>query len=594
MVSRRAADSNFKPVDIDGVEVPDYVGMADWYCENVVAGRVPACRWEELAAKRFLTMRKDALTGRHEYVWDDAPVADICSFLELLPHTKGFEGYLVLEPVQCWWMAAIFGFRDAGAGTRFVRSASLWVPRKNGKTALSAGVTIFAACYEGEIGAEVVISAGSERQAQLPYGAVRRILEAEPDLARELGANITTERTDFLNVGSELSTVATRAKNLDGLNPHMILAEELHAQNQDVIGVLRTAQGSRRNPLFMSISTAGRDINSPAFDDWRMCIAVLEGRMKAPRMFTALYSADEDDEKAKFSKSTIEKLNPLWGEALNKTSIDEEIVEARKSESKLQEYKRTRLNIWSRAAGNLLSVDAWDRCADSRLKLDTLKGFRLYVGIDLASRSDLNAASYLVEVEETLYCVGDYWLCEDAQRLQDDRFADSFFGWARDGWMTLTPGGFIDYRVILRAILARLDGHNVVGVALDDFQANLMAAEIEGAGYDTFIVRKNAKSLTPSTEDLIARHRDPKLFQHDANPVTAWCAGNVVGYWDANENVLPKKETKTSKANIDGIDALILANAIRIDHKANVLGLTEKQKQRPNPYLERGLAGYAA
>jgi hypothetical protein len=55
--------------------------------------------------------------------------------------------------------------------------------------------------------------------------------------------------------------------------------------------------------------------------------------------------------------------------------------------------------------------------------------------------------------------------------------------------------------------------------------------------------------------------------------------------------VLPKKETPNSKANIDGIDALIQANALRIAYQAGTL---EKDgKPAPiNPYLTRGLAGF--
>jgi phage terminase large subunit-like protein len=134
----------------------------------------------------------------------------------------------------------------------------------------------------------------------------------------------------------------------------------------------------------------------------------------------------------------------------------------------------------------------------------------------------------------------------------------------------------------------------VRGIGLDDYQANLMAKEIEDAGYPVFIVPKRAKYLTQSTEDLIARVNDPKLLQHDGNPISAWCAGNVTGHWDANDNVLPKKERPGSKANIDGIDALIVGNALRIDWEAGVLGLSEKARDVPNPYLSRGLAGAAA
>lgn len=567
--------------------------MAVWYCEGVSARRVEACDGERLACERFLKMRCEATGPRSPYVWSDDPVADVCSFIEKLSHIKAFSGDIVLEPVQCFWLAATFGFRERRTGLRWVRSARIWVPRKNTKTTIATGVVLFCSNYEGEPGAEAVISAGSEAQANIPYGAIRKIIEAAPEFREATGAHDTRDETEFRITGGSIKVAHSRAKNLDGLNPHMLLQEELHAQDQDVIGVLKTAQGARRAPLDLGISTAGRDVNSAAYDDWKTCVAVLEGRLKSPRLFTVMYAGDKADGDRAFDQGVIEKLNPLWNVALNPTSIEEEILEARKSEGKRQEYLRTRLNIWTRAAGNLISLENWGACADPGLSLGALKGYPLFVGIDLASRSDLNAAQFTIQVERKVYSVGRYWLCENAERLRDDRFADAFFGWARDGYIELTPGGFIDYRVILRAILDLISGHNVIGVGLDDYQANLMAAEIEGAGYRVFIVPKRAKYLTQSTEDLIARVAEPELFAHDGNPITAWCAGNVVGYWDQNDNVLPKKEKRGSRANIDGIDALIVANALRLDHEAGVLGNRDPQKNRPNPYMERGLAGAA-
>ncbi|WP_257839167.1 terminase TerL endonuclease subunit [Phenylobacterium sp. J426] len=304
-----------------------------------------------------------------------------------------------------------------------------------------------------------------------------------------------------------------------------------------------------------------------------------------------MYAGDEEDKARAFDLATVEKLNPLYGVSLNPVSLEEEIAEARKSEAKRQEYLRTRLDIWARAAGNLISVERWEACADPALTLDAMKGFPLFVGIDLASRSDLNTAQYLSWVGETVYLTGDYWLCEEAERLKDDRFSEAFMGWAQEGWLELTPGAFIDYKVILKRILARLEGHNVIGVGLDDYQANLMAKEIEDAGYRVFIVRKNAKSLTPSTEDIIGRVNEPARFQHDGNPISTWCAGNVVGHWDNNDNVLPKKERRGSKANIDGFDGFVIANALRLDHEAGVLGKSEREREQVNPYMSRGLAG---
>ena len=568
--------------------------MAVWYCEAVLAGKVPACIEEIQACKRFLDMRKISLTAVGAYYWSDAHIVDVCSFVEKLPHTKAFEGSIVLEPVQCWWLAGIFAFRERETGLRWVRSVSFWVPRKNAKSTLSVGVVLYCLLCENEPGAEATISAGSVSQAEIPYGMIRKTFELEPDLREHYGVHDTRDYTAFRKADAKITLATSKAKNLDGLNPHVVLAEELHAQSQEVIGVLRTAMGSRRNPLFLTISTAGRDVNAAAYEDWKFAKAVLEGRMRADRAFVVVYAASKEDADKRFDLRVVEKVNPLWGVSLNPASLDEEIIEARKSESKLNEYLRTRLNIWSRAAGNLISVEAWNACEDRKLDLDAFKGFPLFVGIDLASRSDLNAAAYLTVVDGCVYTTGDYWLPEKAQRMDDDRFADAFLKWHDEKWLTLTPGGFIDYRVILKQILAKLEGHRVIGVGLDDYQANLMGKEIEEAGYTVFIVPKRAKYLTQSTEDLIARVNDPKLLQHDGNPISAWCAGNVVGHWDANDNVLPKKEKPGSKANIDGMDALIIGNALRIDWEAGVLGQSDKAQPLPNPYLNRGLAGTGA
>ncbi|MGV6872544.1 terminase large subunit [Pseudochelatococcus sp. B33] len=534
-------------------------------------------------------MLEKAERPRSPYRFDPWHVNDACAFIEDLPHVKARDGTIVLEPVQCWWLAAIFGFRDRANDLRWVRTVELWIPRKAGKTTLAVGIILYCMGYEGEVGAETVISAGSEDQANVPFSAIAKTFEAAVDLKEHFRAHVTKDYADLRAVGGMIRKVSSRAKNLDGLNPHVVLAEELHAQNQDVIGVLKTAMGSRLAPLWLSISTAGRQAFGPAYESFRECQAILEGRRSADRLFAAVYTADDGDSDKRFDLRVIEKINPLWGVTLYPASIDEERREARISPSKLQEYLRTRLNIWSRAAGNLISVEAWDRCADSALSLDMFKGFPMYVGIDLASRSDLNAAAFMIKAGEKVYVKVLYWICEQSQRMTDDRYADDFAAWARNCWLRLTPGGFIDYRVILKDIFEMVQGHDVVAVGLDDYQANLMSGEIGSAGYETFMLRKVARQITPATDDFLARI-DAGLLAHDGSPVSAWCAGNVVGHWDANDNVLPKKEKRGSKENIDGIDAAIIANALRLADESGTLH-EMRENDVPNPYMERGLAG---
>ena len=320
-VSRRAADKVFKEIQLDpeafpeiaNDNFPDYPGMAVWYCEAVLAGKVPACIEEIQACKRFLDMRKISLTAVGAYYWSDAHIVDVCSFVEKLPHTKAFEGSIVLEPVQCWWLAGIFAFRERETGLRWVRSVSFWVPRKNAKSTLSVGVVLYCLLCENEPGAEATISAGSVSQAEIPYGMIRKTFELEPDLREHYGVHDTRDYTAFRKADAKITLATSKAKNLDGLNPHVVLAEELHAQSQEVIGVLRTAMGSRRNPLFLTISTAGRDVNAAAYEDWKFAKAVLEGRMRADRAFVVVYAASKEDADKRFDLRVRREGQPALG-----------------------------------------------------------------------------------------------------------------------------------------------------------------------------------------------------------------------------------------------------------------------------------------
>jgi phage terminase large subunit-like protein len=489
-----------------------------------------------------------------------------------------------------------------------VTIASIYMPRKNAKSSMTAPAAIFGANCEGEVGASVVITAGSEKQAGKIYGPCRTILEMAPAIRAQWGAKDSRNEIEFKKTGGSIRPLATKAENNDGENPHMVIAEELHAQDFDNIGVLRTAQGAREAPLFMAISTAGRTPHGQAYDDWLLCIAVLEGRQTAPRMFCFIATVDKDDEKnAPYDVATICKANPMYGVSLRPQKIEDEIRDARRSESARVEYLRTRLNIWSRAGGRLIPMDSWDACEDPKLDLRLFKNFPCYVAGDLASRNDLCAVVFMVDVANALYVTPRFWICENSWRFSDDRYSDDFVTWARTGplgawtkggkgrpWLTVTPGDFVDYRTILDDTMDMIDGFdNVIGVGLDDYQANLFGSDVERHGYSCFIVPKNAKNLTLPTNDIIGRVGAPDMLYHDGNPILTWCSGNVVGHWDANDNVLPRKEVKGGRtASIDGFDALVIANAVRMADKAGVLNNRQGgAKPRPKLYTERGLLG---
>ena len=154
------------------MEGRDYVAIARGYARDVVAGRVPACQSIRLQARRFLdelAVEKNAL---FPYRFDKKKAAKVCRFIELLPHSKGAwarkKELLRLEPWQVWILCCTFGWlHKAGEfkGYRRFRVLYIIVPRKNGKSALAAGIALYLLCADGEYGAEVYSGATNEKQA---------------------------------------------------------------------------------------------------------------------------------------------------------------------------------------------------------------------------------------------------------------------------------------------------------------------------------------------------------------------------------------------------------------------------------------------
>ena len=68
--------------------------------------------------------------------------------------------------------------------------------------------------------------------------------------------------------------------------------------------------------------------------------------------------------------------------------------------------------------------------------------------------------------------------------------------------------------------------------------------------------RQTVANMSEATKTLDALMRERRIH-HPGNAVLNWMIGNVVGHYDAKENVYPRKELPGNK--IDGAIALIMA-----------------------------------
>jgi phage terminase large subunit-like protein len=178
--------------------------------------------------------------------------------MPLIVHYTGKP--FVLEPWQRAIIGSLAGWKRRD-GTRRYREMMLFVPRKNGKTPLAAGIALMSLFLDHEIGAMNVCAAGDTKQAALLFRHCKGMIANEPELGKrvQVFAGVGQRAINYTAENSSLHVISSEADTKHGGNGHLAIIDELHVQqNRDLVDVLQTSMASanRLQPLLIHVTTA--------------------------------------------------------------------------------------------------------------------------------------------------------------------------------------------------------------------------------------------------------------------------------------------------------------------------------------------------
>lgn len=478
-------------------------------------------------------------------------------FARFLRHSKGkFAGQpFVLEDWQRERIVEpLFGWlRDDG--TRRFRRAFIFMPKKNGKTTTAAGFSNYMLFGDGEQGAEVYNAATSQQQANICFNEAASMVRQSPMLHKRARIQDTLKRMIFDRTGSIYAAISAQHGTHEGYNIHFCVVDELHAhRNAALRDTLIYGGAARRQPLFLDITTAGvYDETAIGYIQYKYAKQLLEDQIVDPSFFAVLFEANEGDDLE--DPATWRKANPGLGTMINEESFAEECREAHQVPSKLAQWKRYRLNMWSNSAVAWLPLGDWDAAQDD-VTIEEMEGQDVFGGLDLASTKDLTAFVYGYQAENgDIRTRSHFWLPEMV--LQDDQNpnVDLYRHWAESGHITLTPGNVTDYNYIYDELVALDERLAFSEVGYDPHQATYLVSKLLDKGVEMTEVRQSMRNLAPAAQHFenILIGRD---FKHCGNPVQRLCAQNVSIKFDSNGNFRPVRDKAEKK--IDGIVALVI------------------------------------
>lgn len=554
--------------------------MDNWifkYHEAIQKKEVIVGVWVRLCFE-ILTTR--LLNGEWEF--NEKKANKAIKFIEnFCHHSEGRSDLLHLELWQKAIVSAIFGIMDKTTGYRQFREVFIIVARKNGKTLFAAAIAAYMTYVDGEYGAKVYFLAPKLDQADLVYDAFYQIVQSDDELD-----SITKKRRSDIYIkafNTSVKKIAFNSKKSDGFNPQLVVNDEMEAwpgdQGLKQYEVMTSALGARKQPLIISIATAGY-VNDGIFDElFKRATAFLKGNSREKRLLPFIYMIDDIEKWDSIEE--LKKSNPNLGVSVSVEYYLEQIEIARNSISKKVEFMTKFCNIKQNSA--VAWLDYWDvmKCVheEKPLSLEDFKGCYCVGGIDLSRTTDLTAASIVINRDGINHIFTRFYMPQKRYEVAINEDNTPYNIYRDRGFLFISGENQVDYKDVYNWFIELVKVYKIkpLKIGYDRYSANYLVEDLKTAGFHTDDVYQGT-NLTPILHEFEGNLKDG-LFDFGDNSMLAAHFLNVAV--DINLNDSRMKPVKIEKRmRIDGamsvFDALTMVSKYHNEIGKKLLNISKE------------------
>ena len=554
--------------------------MDNWifkYHEAIQKKEVIVGVWVRLS---FEILTTGLLNGEWEF--NEKKANKAIKFIEnFCHHSEGRSDLLHLELWQKAIVSAIFGVMDKTTGYRQFREVFIIVARKNGKTLFAAAIAAYMTYIDGEYGAKVYFLAPKLDQADLVYDAFYQIVQSDDELD-----SITKKRRSDIYIkafNTSVKKIAFNSKKSDGFNPQLVVNDEMEAwpgdQGLKQYEVMTSALGARKQPLIISIATAGY-VNDGIFDElFKRATAFLKGNSREKRLLPFIYMIDDIEKWDSIEE--LKKSNPNLGVSVSAEYYLEQIEIARNSISKKVEFMTKFCNIKQNSA--VAWLDYWDvmKCVheEKPLSLEDFKGCYCVGGIDLSRTTDLTAASIVINRDGINHIFTRFYMPQKRYEVAINEDNTPYNIYRDRGFLFISGENQVDYKDVYNWFIELVKVYKIkpLKIGYDRYSANYLVEDLKTAGFHTDDVYQGT-NLTPILHEFEGNLKDG-LFDFGDNSMLAAHFLNVAV--DINLNDSRMKPVKIEKRmRIDGamsvFDALTMVSKYHNEIGKKLLNISKE------------------
>jgi phage terminase large subunit-like protein len=537
------------------------MNFAKEYLEKIEAGEEKPSREVKLIYERLV---KEAEEEGGEFYFSERAGSHAIEFIESF--CRHYEGKLAgkLVTLELWQKAfvqSLFGWLERETNLRRFREFIFLVARKNGKSMLSACIMVYMLVADGERGAQCVTIATKYDQASIVYKTARKIIEQDGEL-RALVKPIVGGM-EFKLTNSVMRALASKSKTLDGLNPHYVSCDELHAQeDRNLYDVMKQGQTGREQPIFGSITTAGfaqQGIYESIFEYARK---IAYGEIRDDRFLPVLYMLGQKDDWDK--PEHWAEANPGLGTIKSASQLANGVEKAKHDASYLPTLLVKDFNVQESAAVSWLP---WGAIQNEKIAdMEFLRRSYAIGGCDLSATTDLTCATLLIRKpkDENIYILQQYFL----PRARVDYLTDKggrqeapYKLWEEQGYLTVCEGAAIDYHAVTEWFAGMVKLYNIrpLWICYDAALSGYWVPEMVEYGFEMEKIRQGPFTWSYPMKNLGAAFEEHRVIYQN-NPMLKMCLLNTA-VKSLNSKGIETIQPIKARANrrIDGFVSLLNA-----------------------------------
>lgn len=473
-----------------------------------------------------------------------------------------------LELFQKAFLMAMFGIFK-GEKRRF-KEVFLLMARKNGKTTLLAIVMLYMLVADNESGSECYSVATKLEQSKKAFEECYAIMMKSADL-RAILKKRQSDIYNPLNFGF-IRPLASDSNTMDGLNSHCVIVDELHAiRDRKLYEVMFESMGSRSNPMFVMITTAGT-VRESIFDEiYQHANKVLDGETEDETFLPIMYELDSREEW--LDSNMWAKANPGLGTIKQLDYLTERVERAKNDVARQAGLLTKEFNILGVTDSAWLDYETIHN--DATFNIDDLRGSYCISGTDLSSTNDLTCASILVVKNNIKYVIQQYFMpsAKLEEKIQTDKVP--YDKWIDQGYITLCEGVRVNYSDVTAWYRKMRDEYEmyILWSGFDSWNANYWVEEMKAENFVMESVIQGPKTMSSPMKEMAADLSEKKI-NYGNNPVLKWCLTNTVVKVDTNDNISPIKG-RNQRQRIDGTVALIDSLVVYQNHREDYHNLID-------------------